>query len=73
MEFKIIKIEEIKKHNEFDTIYMKQLHVCASFLTKDEKKEQCYRSAQCKNNSKQKPEKINCSKHFVKKMVIKFT
>ncbi len=50
MEFKIIKIKEIKKHDEFNAIYMKQLHVCAKFLTKDELKEECYCSKQCHNN-----------------------
>jgi hypothetical protein len=50
MEFKIIKTEEIIKHDEFDAKYMNQLYVCKEFLTKDEIKEECYCSKQCHNN-----------------------
>ena len=39
MNFKITKIEKIKKHAEFDTDYMQNLHVCRLLITPDEKKE----------------------------------
>lgn len=50
MEFKIIKIEEIERHEEFESTYMNKLHVCKKYLTKDEIKEECYCSKQCHNN-----------------------
>ena len=49
MNFKITKIEKIKKHAEFDTDYMQNLHVCRLFITPDEKKRGDYCFYHCKN------------------------
>jgi hypothetical protein len=47
MEFKIIN--EIKKHDSFDKLYMESLYVCEKFLTKDEIKNHKYCSEHCQN------------------------
>lgn len=49
MNFKIIKIEQIKRHEEFDADYMQNLHVCKLVVTPDERKRNEYCSYLCKN------------------------
>jgi hypothetical protein len=47
MEIKIIN--EIKKHDTFNKLYMESLYVCEKFLTKDEIKNHKYCSEHCQN------------------------
>lgn len=49
MNIKIIDTADIEIHDSFNKSYLKQLHVCQQFVTKEEQKNNKYCSEHCKN------------------------